>query len=180
MVQWTGEKDAILLAGVFEFIDVKFSKELLEHLAYKIGDGCTPKAVNHRLANMKAKGKAAGAAARPTPVTPTKRSATTTNATPKSTGAGTGKGRGRGKKARALENVGDDAEPNSMDDAEDLEKLVTPSKKRGRPKEDANSEKAENSKKIKVDEGVEEEGMGMGVGGDMHDEGFGHEDEDEV
>ncbi|KAF2638939.1 hypothetical protein P280DRAFT_551003 [Massarina eburnea CBS 473.64] len=53
MVSWTSDKDAILLVGIIEFMGITASSQLLEHLATKIGDGCTPKAVSHRLNNLK-------------------------------------------------------------------------------------------------------------------------------
>ncbi|KAF2736990.1 hypothetical protein EJ04DRAFT_562061 [Polyplosphaeria fusca] len=78
MVQWTAEKDREvrstphsaplhpptptpqLMLGLLDFTNISISKELLSHLALKIGEGCTPKAVSHRIQNMK---KAAAEAA---------------------------------------------------------------------------------------------------------------------
>ncbi|KAF2654764.1 hypothetical protein K491DRAFT_693566 [Lophiostoma macrostomum CBS 122681] len=68
MVNWNSDKDAKLLLGIFEFQEIKASQALLTHLANKIGEGCTPKAVSHRLNNLKKTGKTT---ATPT-ATPTK------------------------------------------------------------------------------------------------------------
>ncbi|KAF2474165.1 uncharacterized protein BDR25DRAFT_311548 [Lindgomyces ingoldianus] len=150
MVNWTADKDAILLVGIFEFVDIKFSKDLLEHLANKIGYvyssslGCTPKAVNHRLFNMKVKGKAAGGSAANTPTK-------AKPATPKTSG----KGKGRGKAAPAF-----DGDANNPMDHDEHIIPPTPTKKRGRPKE-TNAESPA-KKKIKAEENDE---MGSIFGG---------------
>ncbi|KAF2854448.1 hypothetical protein T440DRAFT_465413 [Plenodomus tracheiphilus IPT5] len=73
MVNWTAEKDQIILKGIFKFHEIKNSAPLLKYLAEEIGEGCTPKAVSHRLNNIRGGGKAVGTpkkAAAATPKTP--------------------------------------------------------------------------------------------------------------
>lgn len=90
MVNWTAEKDAQLLVGIFEFTEIKFSQPLLKHLADKIGDGCTPKAVSHRLNIMRQKGTAKAG-----PLTPSKSRTigTPKHDTPKTPASGKKRGR---------------------------------------------------------------------------------------
>ncbi|CAN9340553.1 unnamed protein product [Alternaria alternata] len=52
MVNWTADKDQIILKGIFEFHDIKSTGPLLDYLANKIGD-CSAKAVSHRLAKLR-------------------------------------------------------------------------------------------------------------------------------
>ncbi|KAH7348111.1 hypothetical protein BKA66DRAFT_576300 [Pyrenochaeta sp. MPI-SDFR-AT-0127] len=87
MVQWTAEKDQIILRGIFKFHDIKSSTPLLKYLANEIGEDCTPKAVSHRLNNIRNTGAARNSGSVPstpsrphaTPKTPRSR----TKATPK-------------------------------------------------------------------------------------------------
>ncbi|KAF9695138.1 hypothetical protein EKO04_006889 [Ascochyta lentis] len=58
MVNWTADKDQTILKGIFAFHKIKISKDFLEYLAAEIGEGCTPKAVSHRLTNLRSSGKA--------------------------------------------------------------------------------------------------------------------------
>ncbi|KAF1957443.1 hypothetical protein CC80DRAFT_547348 [Byssothecium circinans] len=74
MVQWNAEKDQLILKGVFQFCDIKCSGPLLKHLAEMIGDDCTPKAVSHRLNNIKNTGKMVKGPNDSTTSTPTKAS----------------------------------------------------------------------------------------------------------
>ncbi|KAF2275302.1 uncharacterized protein EI97DRAFT_502212 [Westerdykella ornata] len=60
MVNWSSVEDAKLLAGILEFTNIPMNKGLLEYLAAKIGQDCTPKAVSHRLANIKNRAKGTG------------------------------------------------------------------------------------------------------------------------
>ncbi|KAH4478218.1 hypothetical protein HBH89_253170 [Parastagonospora nodorum] len=39
MVQWTADKDQIILKGIFKFCDIKSSAPLLKYLAEQIGGG---------------------------------------------------------------------------------------------------------------------------------------------
>ncbi|KAL1608475.1 hypothetical protein SLS60_003417 [Paraconiothyrium brasiliense] len=137
MVQWTPEKDQTLLKGVFQFADIKMSKELLEHLASLIGDGCTPKAIQHRLSNIKNTGKPV----RDLNTTPTKASADKEKVTPAKT-PGSGRGRGRPKKQPDA-----DGEPTN-----DLDGPLSPStgRKRGRTTEATDG--AAPGKKVKKEE----------------------------
>ncbi|PVI07634.1 hypothetical protein DM02DRAFT_666546 [Periconia macrospinosa] len=127
MVQWTAEKDQILLKGVFQFNDIKFSQPLLKHLAELIGDECTPKAVSHRLNNIKNSGKPAksatdGATASPIKKTPTKKG-TAAPATPRSNKSA----KSTAAKKKAIE-AGEDGQGAAEDSP-------TPTaRKRGRPK----------------------------------------------
>ncbi|KAH3976207.1 hypothetical protein HBH64_090440 [Parastagonospora nodorum] len=88
MVQWTADKDQIILKGIFKFCDIKSSAPLLKYLAEQIGGGksclsfplhqyvqllthptdCTSKAVSHRLANIRNHGKPLPASTGNTPV----------------------------------------------------------------------------------------------------------------
>ncbi|KAI4941042.1 hypothetical protein J4E86_010542 [Alternaria arbusti] len=65
MVNWTADKDQIILKGIFKFHDIKSSAPLLKYLSEEIGGDCTPKAVSHRLTNIR-KGGTAHAVASPT------------------------------------------------------------------------------------------------------------------
>ncbi|OAG05442.1 uncharacterized protein CC84DRAFT_722849 [Paraphaeosphaeria sporulosa] len=107
MVNWTPEKHQILLKEIFRYCDIKMNKELCQHLANVIGEGCTPKAIQNILSNFKNHGRAAGAergTASPTKTTPAKpKSASATSTSAKASGGG----RGRKK------NVDDDAGPNN-------------------------------------------------------------------
>ncbi|UPX12307.1 uncharacterized protein EKO05_0002861 [Ascochyta rabiei] len=58
MVNWTAEKDQTILKGIFKFHTIKNSKPLLDFLAREIGEGCTAKAVSHRLTSFRNGGKA--------------------------------------------------------------------------------------------------------------------------
>ncbi|KAF2005392.1 hypothetical protein P154DRAFT_559929 [Amniculicola lignicola CBS 123094] len=58
MVQWTQDKDMVILNAILQFNNIKISKELLEFCASAIGEGCTSKAVTHRIANIKARASA--------------------------------------------------------------------------------------------------------------------------
>ncbi|KAJ4354099.1 uncharacterized protein N0V89_005832 [Didymosphaeria variabile] len=140
MVQWTPEKDQTLLKGVFQFADIKMSKELLEHLASLIGDGCTPKAIQHRLTNIKNTGKPVrDLNATPTKPSPAKEKAvrSTPSKTPSSA-----RGRGRPKK-----NADTAGEPTN-----DLDGSLSPStgRKRGRTTEATDG--VTNGKKVKKEE----------------------------
>ncbi|KAF1361984.1 hypothetical protein EJ07DRAFT_153563 [Lizonia empirigonia] len=57
MVTWDATKDQTLLKGIFAFHNIKNSAPLLKYLADQIGEGCTPKAVGHRLTNLRNSGK---------------------------------------------------------------------------------------------------------------------------
>ncbi|KAF2026634.1 hypothetical protein EK21DRAFT_115582 [Setomelanomma holmii] len=72
MVNWNAEKDQIILKGIFKFHDIKSSAPLLKYLSEQIGEGCTPKAVSHRLNNIRNHGKplANGTSPAKTPTTP--------------------------------------------------------------------------------------------------------------
>ncbi|KAF2789294.1 hypothetical protein K505DRAFT_365739 [Melanomma pulvis-pyrius CBS 109.77] len=67
MVNWNGDKDAILLRGIFEVLDLKISMALCQKLADKIGEGCTAKAVSHRMNNLKNRGRPSGSTPSSTP-----------------------------------------------------------------------------------------------------------------
>ncbi|KAF1850895.1 uncharacterized protein K460DRAFT_400929 [Cucurbitaria berberidis CBS 394.84] len=89
MVQWNAEKDQVILKGIFKFHEIKNSAPLLEYLAKEIGDGCTPKAVSHRLNNIRNSGNNNGTRSsggtRPNgSVTHTPTRATSTPRTPRS------------------------------------------------------------------------------------------------
>ncbi|KAF2261165.1 hypothetical protein CC78DRAFT_546910 [Lojkania enalia] len=144
MVNWGPDKDSILLVGIMEFANMTLNKELLEYLAKKIGEDCTPKAVQHRLTNMKAKSKAASGAKTPRRI-PSK----VTKSTPKATG----KGRGRKKV--------DEDDP--QDDDEDLLEFPTPTKRSCSTKKWSEEIKDEEpfGKKIKVEE--QDGGVLLGV-----------------
>ncbi|KAH6843531.1 hypothetical protein B0T12DRAFT_397741 [Alternaria alternata] len=58
MVNWTADKDQIILKGIFEFHDIKSTGPLLDYLANKIGGDCSAKAVSHRLAKLRNGGTA--------------------------------------------------------------------------------------------------------------------------
>ncbi|KAF2114933.1 hypothetical protein BDV96DRAFT_646799 [Lophiotrema nucula] len=138
MVNWTTEKDLTLLLGILEFNNVTTSGKTLEYLAQKIGEGCTAKAVSHRLANMKKQAKASAEAAgfEGSPATPDTTPAA--KATPK---------RSRGGKKKSDDNVQDDDE--------------SPTKtkgKRGRKaaKVDEEDEDGVAAKKIKIEAGIDE------------------------
>ncbi|KAF2181744.1 hypothetical protein K469DRAFT_752622 [Zopfia rhizophila CBS 207.26] len=155
MVAWTPERDAVLLSSVFEFVEVRFSKELLEHCANKVGEagsgnwdipvqwkevkthiGCTPKAVSHRLKILKAKGNAnAVGGGTPSKTTPAK-------STPKKNA----RGRGRSKAVEGDENPTDDDEP-------------SPTKKRGRKVKKEGEEEEPELKKVKREPSNEFEGV---------------------
>ncbi|KAF2446452.1 hypothetical protein P171DRAFT_430605 [Karstenula rhodostoma CBS 690.94] len=104
MVNWTPEKHQILLKEIFQYCDIKMNKELCQHLANVIGEGCTPKAVQNILSNLKNHGRAAGAerTATPSRATPAKpKSALAKSSPAKFTPAKTpssGGGHGRPKK----------------------------------------------------------------------------------
>ncbi|KAI4608175.1 hypothetical protein J4E80_009183 [Alternaria sp. BMP 0032] len=85
MVNWTADKDQVILKGIFKFHDIKSSAPLLKYLSEEIGGGeytpalqcyrnpispnCTPKAVSHRLSNIRKGGTTnanGGAVASPT------------------------------------------------------------------------------------------------------------------
>jgi hypothetical protein len=137
------------------------SKELLEHLANMIGEGksapslqrptnpisgCTPKAISHRLTNIKNTGKPV----RNNTATPTKATLAkekSTKITPAKT-PGSGRGRGRPKG-----NLRTDGEPTDLDNS------LSPSanRKRGRTA-DATDDA---SKKIKTEEITEEQDLGV-------------------
>ncbi|KAI4913381.1 hypothetical protein J4E85_010835 [Alternaria conjuncta] len=70
MVNWTADKDQIILKGIFKFHDIKSSAPLLKYLSEEIGGDCTPKAVSHRLTNIRKGGTTsanAGTVASPRP-----------------------------------------------------------------------------------------------------------------
>ncbi|KAF1974667.1 hypothetical protein BU23DRAFT_567460 [Bimuria novae-zelandiae CBS 107.79] len=140
MVTWTAEKDQQLLKGVFQFCDIKMSGPLVEYLAGIIGEGCTPKAVTHRLTNIKNTSKPV----RDQNGTPTKAAPSSAKSTPAKTPA-TGRGRGRGKKV--------DDEGDAEAGVEQDMSTPTKAKKRSRPfKADIEAAK----KKVKTGE-VEED-----------------------
>ncbi|KAI4906003.1 hypothetical protein J4E90_011001 [Alternaria incomplexa] len=78
MVNWTADKDQVILKGIFKFHDIKSSAPLLKYLSEDIGGDeytpalqyyCTPKAVSHRLSNIRKGGTTnanGGAVASPT------------------------------------------------------------------------------------------------------------------
>ncbi|CAI6333482.1 unnamed protein product [Periconia digitata] len=121
MVQWTAEKDQLLLKGVFQFNNITFSKPLLEHLASMVGEDCTPKAVSHRLNNIKNSGK------------PTKAPGSASSSPVK--GAGVKKTQaGRGKKAKATDSGASDE---GQDNDTPTPAAAPAPRKRGRPKKSA-------------------------------------------
>ncbi|KAL6706670.1 hypothetical protein ACN47E_005212 [Coniothyrium glycines] len=74
MVTWNAQKDQIILKGIFKFHDIKSGAPLLKYLAEQIGEGCTPKAVSHRLNNIRNSGTpCANTSARSTPASTPKR-----------------------------------------------------------------------------------------------------------
>ncbi|KAF2012597.1 hypothetical protein BU24DRAFT_411945 [Aaosphaeria arxii CBS 175.79] len=118
MVTWGPAQDAIILLGIMEFMDIKASTALLEHLAEKIGDKCTPKAVSHRLNKLKAEAKnaSAGTGASSAPGTPSSSKPSKVAKTPKSTARTTpGKGRNGTATPRSTKKVkltsDEDADP---------------------------------------------------------------------
>ncbi|KAJ4379325.1 hypothetical protein N0V86_005370 [Didymella sp. IMI 355093] len=161
MVNWTPQKDQTILKGIFAFHDIKNSQPLLQYLAKEIGEGCTPKAVSHRLANLRNSGKMVnsdGAASTPKKIAATSRLARTPTAS-----------LGRAKASKGRKTTGGDT--TSEDD--DGEPIVSPSADRKRTRTSATrktyaesdattgdeeeDEFTPKSKKVKT-EPVEEEG----------------------
>ncbi|KAH5994294.1 hypothetical protein HBI83_245580 [Parastagonospora nodorum] len=64
----TADEDQVILKGIFKFCDIKSSAPLLKCLAKEISGDCTPKAVSHRLANIRNHGKPLPASTGNTPV----------------------------------------------------------------------------------------------------------------
>ncbi|OSS43657.1 hypothetical protein B5807_11530 [Epicoccum nigrum] len=83
MVNWTPDKDRVILMGIFKFHDLKISKDLLEYLAKDIGGGCTPKAVSHRLSNLKNSGKMTAGGSSPAVSSPAVKKSVATPRTPR-------------------------------------------------------------------------------------------------
>ncbi|KAJ4302672.1 hypothetical protein N0V90_001561 [Kalmusia sp. IMI 367209] len=141
MVAWNAEKDQVLLKGVFQFCDIRTSGALLAYLAEQIGEGCTPKAVSHRLNNIKNTGK-------PTrnPSTAGTPSKTTSAKSTPAKSPGSGRGRGRPPKKTIEEDV----------PANDFESAASPlaGRKRGHKEEDEPEAK---KLKTEVDEEVFED-----------------------
>ncbi|KAF2630449.1 hypothetical protein BU25DRAFT_456179 [Macroventuria anomochaeta] len=107
MINWDATKDQTILRGIFAFHNIKNSQPLLEYLAKEIGEGCTPKAVSHRLTSLRKSDKimnSDGSSATPKKVVSTPR----TPRTPTSS-------RGRAKASRSKKNtdnytISDDAD----------------------------------------------------------------------
>ncbi|KAF2715337.1 hypothetical protein K504DRAFT_529528 [Pleomassaria siparia CBS 279.74] len=118
-VKWDGDKDAILLMGIFEHCDLKIGTAICTALAKKIGEGCTAKAVSHRLNNLKSRGKPTVNGSPSTPRSAFKKTPTSSV-------------RGRKSTGKSGKNAFEDQE----DDDEDLLQSPcpspTPGKKRGR------------------------------------------------
>ncbi|KAI4915372.1 uncharacterized protein J4E92_009326 [Alternaria infectoria] len=115
MVNWTADKDQIILKGIFKFHDIKSSAPLLKYLSEEIGGDCTPKAVSHRLTNIR-KGGTTHAVASPTP-------AALTPKTPRSKAKPVPR-----KKKAVSEEVDSDGPQGLMDDDE----VLSPSAARGK------------------------------------------------
>ncbi|KAF3053373.1 hypothetical protein E8E11_011744 [Didymella keratinophila] len=158
MVNWSAEKDQTILRGIFAFHDIKNSQPLLEYLAKEIGEGCTPKAVSHRLTNLRKSGKMVNSGSASS--TPIKKTATPR--TPRTPASGRGGVKApKGKPMTDADTTSEEEEPAP---------LPSVSRKRGRsstaPKSYAESdatvgdeeEFTPKSKKVK-DEPVEEEGV---------------------
>ncbi|KAF2868332.1 hypothetical protein BDV95DRAFT_609819 [Massariosphaeria phaeospora] len=179
MVNWTAEKDATLMRGLFKHLDIKFTNELCKELADAVGEGCTPKAAKNRLYSMKTYGKMTPGGDTGTPVkgTPTKATPTKKTATPKATNPTTPKAKGRTAKTKD-KNANANANTNANADVDvDIGKKL----KRGRKMESADEHHdALAYKKVKmeiIDDGGEDEddvfgrgqwaydGYGAGVGG---------------
>ncbi|KAJ4988675.1 hypothetical protein SVAN01_05808 [Stagonosporopsis vannaccii] len=158
-----------ILKGIFKFHEIKNSAPLLKYLAEEIGGGCTPKAVSHRLSNLRQSGK---------PVNPsTPRKTHSTAKSPRTPSSG-----------RARASVKKIAKPEAEDTDEELdEELVssplvqrkrtrTPKMQKSYAESDASSGDDEDeetfvpqTKKVKA-EPVEKEAVGGDEGGEGPDE----------
>ncbi|KAH6622330.1 hypothetical protein C7974DRAFT_457382 [Boeremia exigua] len=108
MVNWTADKDQIILVGIFKFHDIKNSAPLLNYLTKEIGDGCTPKAVSHRLSNLRKSGKPVGST-----TTPKKASVARAPRTPASGGRASAK-KSVNKDVTSDESGGEEAVPSPL------------------------------------------------------------------
>ncbi|KAJ4322182.1 hypothetical protein N0V94_002530 [Neodidymelliopsis sp. IMI 364377] len=123
MVNWTAELDCKILKGIFTFHKIKSSGPLLDYLAKEIDlAGCTPKAVSHRLSNLRSSGKMT------TTSSPAKapEKAVATPRTPRAKVSGGGKG-----KATPAKKIAD--EDTTSDGTVEMEEpVVSPSVRRKR------------------------------------------------
>ncbi|KAF2823654.1 hypothetical protein CC86DRAFT_408684 [Ophiobolus disseminans] len=146
MVNWNAEKDQIILKGIFKFLDIKSSGPLLDYLAKEIGENCTPKAVSHRLNNIRSHGKPlanGGASATPTP----------TKAPPKKPA---GRAKAGAAKKKAPESDDEDS-PQSLQE----EEVETPTTTRFKRKLSTPKRSYAESANSSEDSGVEEEYVPM-------------------
>ncbi|KAF3042171.1 hypothetical protein E8E12_008249 [Didymella heteroderae] len=98
----------MILRGIFAFHEIKNSQPLLEYLAKEIGEGCTPKAVSHRLTSLRKSGKMVNSGSPNS--TPIKKAATSRASRASASKRGGMKG-SKGKKTSDADTTSEDEEP---------------------------------------------------------------------
>ncbi|KAF1829388.1 hypothetical protein BDW02DRAFT_602586 [Decorospora gaudefroyi] len=122
MVNWTADKDQIILRVIWKTYKLKATQELKEAIAEAIGEDCTPKAVSHRLSKF-SNGGPAQSSANNTPVKTNAKSSTT----PKKT---TPASRARAGKRVQKDEDDDEAAPQAL--ADGAEEILSPLAARGK------------------------------------------------